>query len=104
MQKLVFFIIIATLFLCCQKYSDKNEKNKITASTAVITGRDLTKCACCWGWIIEINNAVYKFDRIPANSPLDLDNITYPTTVNIQWRNSQGSCSGRLIDVISISR
>jgi hypothetical protein len=94
MQKLVFFIIIATLFWGCQKNSVKDGKSKIIASTAVITGRDLTKCACCWGWIIEINNAVYKFDRIPASSPLNLDALTYPTTVQIQWRNSQGSCSG----------
>lgn len=100
MKKLVFFIIIANLFWGCQK----NDGKEISDSIGVITGMDSRKCACCWGWIIEINKAVYKFDRIPANSSFDLNTITYPTTVKIEWRNSQGSCTGRLIDVISISR
>jgi hypothetical protein len=32
-----------------------------------------------------------------------LHNISYPTTVNITWRESQGACSGKIIEVLSIS-
>jgi hypothetical protein len=101
MKKLIFILIAAAvLFPGCKK----NNAAGFIDSTGVITGRDLRKCACCWGWIIEINNTSYKFDKIPVSSGIDLDNITYPTVVRVQWTTASGSCSGRLIEILSISR
>ena len=102
MKKLLLLILTSVVFfIACNK---SNSGEEFFDSNGVITGRDLTKCACCWGWIIEINNTRYKFEKIPASSGIDLENIPYPLPVRIQWRDVQGSCSGRLIEVISISR
>jgi hypothetical protein len=101
MKKILFTAITITiLFSACQKNHSANEKS----SNGIITGMDPRKCACCWGWIIEIDNTVYKFEKIPARSTIDLNNLSYPANVIITWRDSQGSCSGRLIEVLSISQ
>jgi hypothetical protein len=100
MQKLVFIVFLSVITFSCRKDENENSKN----STGIITGMDQRKCACCWGWIVEIDNNQYKFEKIPAGSSLDLSNLSYPTTVNISWRESQGNCSGRIIEVLSISQ
>jgi hypothetical protein len=100
MKKLLIVLIIATVsFESCNKNSTSDTKD----STGIITGRDITKCYCCWGWFIEINNTTYMFDKIPSNSPVDLTTITYPTTVKITWRPSQTRHCSQFIDVLDIS-
>jgi hypothetical protein len=100
MKKLFFIFITATvLSLAC----NKNNSGESTDSIGIITGRDLTKCYCCWGWFIEINNTAYMFDKIPATSTFDLTTITYPTTVKIKWRPSQVRNCSQFIDVLDIS-
>jgi len=99
MKKTLFLLITAVLFLGCTK--TKQEYRNY--STGVITGRDLTKCYCCWGWIIEINNTVYKFDKIPSGSSFDLTQIIYPSAVKIKWRPSQTRQCSEFIDVLDIS-
>jgi hypothetical protein len=99
MKKLLFLLILAIFILGCNK--SKNELDSY--STGVITGRDLTKCYCCWGWIIDINNTRYKFDKIPSGSSFDLTAITYPATVKIKWRNSQTRNCSEFIDVLDIT-
>ena len=99
MKKLMFALIATTFLSGCAKKNNEGEKY----STGVITGRDLTKCYCCWGWIIDINNTNYKFDKIPSGSSFDLTAITYPATVKIKWRNSQTRHCSEFIDVLDIS-
>jgi hypothetical protein len=100
MKKILFVLLAATILsLGCNK---KNAGDTMD-STGIITGRDLTKCYCCWGWIIEINNKTYMFDKIPAASPVDLTTITYPTSVRLKWRPSQERHCSQFIDVLDIS-
>ncbi len=94
----VLFLLSCCLFTNCKKDTDPNE------STGIITGRDLSKCYCCWGWLVEIENKTYKFDKIPSNSLIDLEILSFPTTVKIKWRDAEGSCKGKLIEVLSISK
>jgi len=61
------------------------------------------KCACCWGWLVSIDGKEYKFDKIPEGSPLNVNNISYPTKVKIEWKDTGGDCRGKLIEVLSIS-
>jgi hypothetical protein len=98
MKKAFLLLIVAAMFLSCNKNSRVDEY-----STGIITGRDLSKCYCCWGWIIDINNSTYKFDKIPSGSSFDLTAITYPATVKIKWRNSQTRRCSEFIDVLEIS-
>ncbi|MEI9806741.1 MAG: hypothetical protein WDO16_02030 [Bacteroidota bacterium] len=103
MKKIILAAVIVMLLLsACEKKTGTAEN--IKKSGAVIIGRDLTKCACCWGWIISINNTSYKFDKVPAGSAIDPDNLVYPAAVNVTWRDLPGNCSGKLIEIVSISQ
>jgi hypothetical protein len=109
MKKLFTAMLACTLFImACKKNTDQQATvnaadNTAINSTGTITGMNQLKCACCWGWLVEIDGKEYKFDRIPETSSFDLNSITYPAKVKIEWRDAQGNCSGRLIEVLSIS-
>jgi hypothetical protein len=107
MKKILLIAITAIiLFPACQK-GDSNCHNSdpgnIKSSNAVITGMDLTKCSCCWGWVIEIDNVIYKFDKAPAGSTVNLETLSYPATVNVSWRRAPGNCSAR-IELLALSQ
>lgn len=99
MRKVLLLAVIATAFFSACK---KNQSDNAKESTAVITGRDLTKCYCCWGWIINIDNVNYRFDKIPSFPSFDLENISYPATVKVKWQPAAGDCSDK-IDILRIS-
>ncbi|MBL7739752.1 MAG: hypothetical protein JNK14_11065 [Chitinophagaceae bacterium] len=101
-MKKVFFVwaVVVSFLTACNKNTDGDIKK----STGILTGFDASKCYCCWGWIISINNTVYKFDKKPASSSIDLENISYPATVNIEWRPSSTKNCSNWIDVIRISQ
>jgi hypothetical protein len=97
MKQLLWGIpILLTMLAGCKKESQYQ-------SAGIITSRSLEKCYCCWGWTISIDGRRYKFNKIPDGSPVDLEKISYPTVVKIQWRNTNNSCSGH-IDVLEISK
>ncbi|MEP6844349.1 MAG: hypothetical protein ABI861_00020 [Panacibacter sp.] len=103
-------IVFATFlfFTACSK--NANEESAVKASdnssvkaTGTITGMDEKKCACCWGWLVNIDGKECKFDKIPEGSSLNVNNISYPTKVKIEWKDAEGDCSGKLIEVVSLS-
>lgn len=101
MKKLLLvFLVAVVLAPACHK----SEELAATTSNAIIIGMDSRKCACCWGWIIEIDNTTYKFDKIPAGSSIDLNNLVYPVPVTVTWRNPQGLCGYPLIEIVSITQ
>jgi hypothetical protein len=102
-KKLLFVFIASVFILACSKNSSQKNTEDEKYSSGVITGRDLTKCYCCWGWIIEIDNTTYKFDNIPPATTFDLATITYPATVKIKWRPSQTRLCSEFIDILDIS-
>lgn len=109
MKKIFALLLMCTLFIAaCNKNTNSNALTKdsiiqAAISEGTITGMDGRKCACCWGWLIKIDGKEYKFDKIPETSSLDINNISYPKTVKIEWQDAQGDCSGQLIEVINIS-
>lgn len=103
-QLLPIVIALMMIFPACHKSDRGTDPADVKHSNGIITGRDLRKCACCWGWIIEIDNATYKFEKVPAGSPIDLNNLVYPAAVNISWRNPRGNCGYPMIEVVSISQ
>jgi hypothetical protein len=90
--------ITLILFSACEKRDSNcgNHDSGNKVSNAVITGRDLNKCSCCWGWIIEIDNVTYKFDKAPAGSAVNLETLSYPASVNVTWHTVPGVCSMRI--------
>ena len=109
MKKIFIAILACILFVtACKKNTAQQSgadsvNNALVSSEGTITGMDSRKCACCWGWLIEIDGKEYKFDKIPEASSFDLNSISYPANVKIEWKDAQGNCSGQLIEVLSIS-
>ena len=109
MRNIFLTLLAATLFITsCGKSANKTStattsNNSSIKSTGTITGMNPDKCACCWGCLVTIDDKEYKFDKIPEGSSLDLNAITYPTKVKIEWKDAGGDCSGKLIEVLSIS-
>jgi hypothetical protein len=99
MRKILLAAITTViLFSACQKNDSNCGYNpaSVNVSKAKIIGRDLNKCSCCWGWIIEIDNVTYKFDKAPSGSTINLDNLTYPALVNVTWHLLPGVCGNRI--------
>ena len=97
------FIIIGSVLLSgfslCHRESDE------FMSHGTITGPDLRDCACCGGWYIEIDTAVYEFDSLPENSDIALDKETFPLKVKLDWKLSEKiACPSKRIDIQRIAK
>ena len=96
-------IKMLTLFfaLGCIALSCKNDDDSPTQfeSTAIISGLDLTLCACCGGWIINIDQeeSARRFSELPQNATIDLENSTFPITVQLNWEASDEYCGNGII-------
>ena len=94
---LLFGLVILT---SCSDYEDSQIQFE---STATILGFDMTLCACCGGWIINIKGRETKdrFSELPQNSNIDLQNSTFPLSVQLNWSESNEYC-GKGITIESI--
>jgi hypothetical protein len=82
---------------------NENESQTQFESTATISGLDMTLCACCGGWVININGqeSEKRFSELPQNSNIDLQNATFPLSVQLNWSESDEYC-GKGISIESI--
>ncbi|MDC1324684.1 hypothetical protein N8216_01475 [Flavobacteriaceae bacterium] len=90
----------AILFTSCSNDDDSQAQFE---STAIISGLDMTLCGCCGGWIIDINEQELgkRFSQLPQNSNIDLQNSTFPLSVQLNWSESNEYC-GQGITIESI--
>ena len=95
--KLIVFLIIVSLTSC-------DKENDSYRSTGIITGADLTMCACCGGWIIFIDDVRYLFDTLPKSSNLNIDKETFPLKVRLDWELTNSGCPLNRINVIRIRK
>lgn len=81
---LITFIFTLVVFNC---NSDDDSIKIQYESTAKIIGQDLTLCACCGGWIIEIDGAStsYRFEELPQGSNVNLEQSNLPVDVQLNW-------------------
>jgi hypothetical protein len=88
----VLLIVIPALLLAC----DGNDNNQF--SHGKIVGYDLTLCACCGGYVIEIDGETYRFfdEDIQGTNPLDAWTMNYPVYVLIEWSPKTGACDQRI--------
>jgi hypothetical protein len=83
-QFILFFAIILIAASCKKDKSDMNE--------AAIIGADMTMCACCGGYFIDINNTRYRFNPDSVTSSLNLNTATFPLDVDLEWVSIVGPC------------
>jgi hypothetical protein len=94
-----FFVIVLLIGLTnCSKVNDNY------MSKGVITGQDYRMCACCGGWIINIEDQIYLFDAIPANSGFVLEKEPLPISVQLDWQLTPGGCPNNRITVKRIKK
>lgn len=79
----VLIIVLLMGFVCCQKGNRDDYQ-----SIGEITGPDIGMCICCGGWHIIIDSVTYNFDSIPANSSIDLQKVTFPLFIKLDWQLS----------------
>ena len=91
------------LLVVCMSCKNDDSQEDLFESTATILGFDMTLCGCCGGWIIDINGeeAGQRFSDLPQNSTIDLQNATFPLTVQLNWSDSNEYC-GNGITIESI--
>ena len=94
---LTFILILLMVVFSCSK-----EDNYMSAGT--ITGIDMSLCMCCGGWFIEIDNATYRFNKLPDHCDLNLENETFPITVKLDWEKEINPCLGDEIIVKQIAK
>ncbi|MCX6233694.1 MAG: hypothetical protein NT175_03075 [Bacteroidetes bacterium] len=98
MKKLIIIccILLLTLIAC--------KKDNHLMYEGKITGFDASKCMCCGGWFIEINNTTFRFYNLPENSNLDLWNEPLPIYVEVVWKKDEKGCLGDeiIIEYINI--
>ena len=78
--KYVLFGIMIMGLTCCKKENTYPYK-----SYGKIIGQDYTTTPCSGGWFIEIENAKYNFDSLPANSNINLQKEALPVNVRLDW-------------------
>ncbi|PCJ01094.1 MAG: hypothetical protein COB15_01275 [Flavobacteriales bacterium] len=95
-------ILILTIGLTTLGFTPKDE----CSTQAQVMGFNGTKCACCHGWMIEINNKTFFADTIPGfnrNSPYAIqgtpqfDNQAYPMSVRVDYYLLETTCNNRIV-------
>lgn len=96
-------LITGFAFLTSCNNDDDNDSEIKFESTATITGLDLTLCACCGGWIIDIDgeDPDKRFTELPKDSNINLDVDALPISVELNWSESDEYC-GKGITIESI--
>jgi len=78
----------AVLLLVIMSFGFKPPKTCNTKAT--ITGFDLTKCACCWGWEIEVNGKKHIARKLPNLTVASKDTMTFPIPIYIDYKVDRG--------------
>jgi hypothetical protein len=94
-RAILLFFFVALILGC--------EKSKYE-SAGTIMGADMTMCACCGGYFIEINGATYHFNKTELPSDFTFTDEQLPLKVDLDWKNNSAVCSGSGINWIKISK
>ena len=94
MKKLIYLSICLFLLNC-----KKTEIEPTYQSEAIISGFDLSMCACCGGWKIRADNIDYLINKMPTDFEEKLRKITFPITVLLDYDVNTSICGGNKIYV-----
>ena len=98
MKKISSVVILLICCICCSVQEDDFD------SEGIITGIDNRECSCCGGYFIEIGDSTRRFETIPPNSNLKLENPDFPIFVKLDWHEDPNACLGDEIIVERIER
>ncbi len=98
-MKIIIFLSVLIVTLSIASCSSEEDEFR---SNGTITGIDIRECACCGGYIIDIDNVTYRFFELPDNSNLNLENPGFPIPVRLNWIKDPNACLGDEIIVYRI--
>jgi len=93
-MKTSILIVSALLLLSCEKENYQD--------TGIITGPDISLCACCGGYFIEIDGETYRFEKTELPGYFTFDDKQLPVKVELNWQLKNSSC--KLLNWIAISK
>ena len=94
--------ILPFLFLASALLVAGCEKNEKYDSTGIIIAADMTECACCGGYFIEIKGEKYRFEKSELPSGFTFSDEQLPLKVELNWKLKTATCTG--FQWISISK
>ena len=94
MKKILFtFLVLFSMFFsACEEQSTFE-------SEGLITGYDLSMCACCGGYIIVIDGETYRIWEFIDEANFVFDDLPQP--INLNWSFRVPSCASDYIVVES---
>lgn len=86
-MKRAFYILLfcSLLIMSCEK--TKYE------SSGTINGIDMTMCACCGGYLIDIEGTRYRFEKSELPSGFTFNDNQIPLQVELNWELKSASCT-----------
>ena len=87
MRNLILIILVITSFTSCTKYD----------YFGYIKGVDYSKCGCCGGTIIEIENKQYNFYEDTKDWNIDLEKEELPLKVKVNFHKSESACTNIIV-------
>jgi hypothetical protein len=102
MRKILYLFVLAVGMAACQDSSSDYD-------SGVIVNYDMTLCACCGGYFIEINGHTYRFDSadIPAGHSdinFNASDLDIPIKVLVKWKPKENRCMDDQITVSDLRR
>lgn len=98
-MKYAIVLILLPLFLISCKEEDEPFVPTCGIEAQVI-GYDLTRCACCGGYLLEVDTLIYRVGNAPDNFLEDLDNVSdFPVDVWVSLDTSKAYCLDMRIDL-----
>ena len=95
--KVALLLVLGLIFfISCD--SDDNSETEFE-STGMISGFDMTLCACCGGWIIDIDGeeSENRFTELPQNIDINLETVEFPISVKLNWTESNEYCGKGIV-------
>lgn len=99
----IVILCIPVLLAGCDWFEEDDDTRVDPApegfSIGIIYDYDATKCACCGGYIIGIENNKYKFfnEGVEGGGILNVIDAKFPLYVYVKWTHETGDCSNRII-------
>lgn len=108
MRRLMLSLCILTagsFLFCpaCNKGGDNdNGEERFCSQEGLVIGPDYRLCACCGGWLIEIEGDTLVAWSIPEEFARELESESFPLPVYLEWKDYFTPC--RVLNVECIGR
>ena len=102
MKSIIFFFLSLT-FITLSCSNSSNTDDGYINSDAQIIGYDLRMCACCGGWLTDIEHDTLRIWEMPKDFEKLLNEKQLPVPVKLNWKKKTDSCGAAMNDIILVN-